>query len=108
MKKLFISQPMSGKTNEEILAVREKAIASAKRQCGEDIEVIDSFIKDAPYQANPLWYLSQSLAKLSEADIAYFAKGWETARGCKIEMMCAIQYGIETVIERLHGITTIT
>lgn len=29
MKKLFISQPMRGKTDEEILAEREKAIASA-------------------------------------------------------------------------------
>lgn len=34
MKKLFISQPMNGKTNEEILAVREKAIASATDMLG--------------------------------------------------------------------------
>lgn len=31
MKKLFISQPMRDKTDEEILAVREKAIKSAKK-----------------------------------------------------------------------------
>ena len=45
MKKLFISQPMKGKTDEEILKEREKAIASAKRNFVEDeeIEVIDSF-----------------------------------------------------------------
>ena len=30
MVRLFISQPMKGKTDEEILRVREKAIASAK------------------------------------------------------------------------------
>lgn len=30
MKKLFISQPMRGKTEEEILVAREKAIAKAK------------------------------------------------------------------------------
>ena len=41
MKKLFISQPMNGKTNEEILAVREKAIKSAERNIGEPVEVID-------------------------------------------------------------------
>ena len=35
MKKLFISQPMRGKTDEEILAVREKAIESAERNFGE-------------------------------------------------------------------------
>lgn len=43
MKKLFISQPMKGKTDEEILAERRKAIRSAERQLGEAIEVIDSF-----------------------------------------------------------------
>lgn len=32
------------------------------------------------------------------ADVAYFAKGWDEARGCKIENTCAIEYGI-TVIE---------
>lgn len=30
MKKLFISQPMRGKTDEEILAVRSDAIQAAK------------------------------------------------------------------------------
>lgn len=35
MKKLFISQPMKGKTDEEILAVRNKAIASAEKHLGE-------------------------------------------------------------------------
>lgn len=99
MKKLYISQPMKGKTNEEILATREKAIASAERELGEKVEVIDSFFKDAPTEANPLWYLAQSLALLSTADVAYFAKGWEDARGCRIENTCAIEYGIELVIE---------
>ena len=99
MKKLFISQPMKGKTNEEILAVRQKAIESAERELGEKVEVIDSFFQDAPADTNPLWYLSKSLELLSTADVAYFAKGWEEARGCKIENTCAIEYGIELVIE---------
>ena len=99
MKKLFISQPMRGKTDEEILAAREKAIASAKRHIGEDVEVIDSFFQDAPVDANPMWYLAKSLELLSTADVAYFAKGWEEARGCRIENTCAIEYGIELVIE---------
>lgn len=99
MKRLFISQPMKGKTNEEILAVREKAIESAKRELGEEVEVIDSFFKDAPHDAKPLWFLGKSLELLSTADVAYFAKGWGTARGCIIENKCAHEYGIELVIE---------
>ena len=99
MKKLFISQPMKGKTNEEILAVRERAIELAERNLGEKVEVIDSFFKDAPVDANPLWYLAKSLELLSTADVAYFAKGWEEARGCRIENTCAIEYGIECGID---------
>lgn len=99
MKKLFISQPMRGKTNEEILAVRAKAIESAERNLGEKVEVIDSFFRDAPVDAKPLWYLGKSLELLAEADVAYFAEGWENARGCRIENTCAVEYGIELVIE---------
>lgn len=98
MKKLFISQPMRGKTDAEILAEREKAIASAQEHLGEEVEVIDSFFQNAPVDAKPLWFLGKSLELLSTADVAYFAKGWEEARGCRIENTCAIEYGI-TVIE---------
>lgn len=102
MKKLFISQPMKGKTDEEILAVREKAIESAKKylkECGEEdeIEVIDSFFQNAPEESRPLWYLAKSIELLSTADVAYFAKGWEDARGCRIENECAIEYGIDVI-----------
>lgn len=97
MKKLFISQPMRGKTDEEILAAREKAIKSAERNLGEPVEVIDSFFQNAPVDARPLWFLGKSLELLSTADIAYFAKGWEDARGCRIENQCAIEYGIEVI-----------
>lgn len=97
MKKLFISQPMRGKTDEEILAERKKAIESAERKLGEPVEVIDSFFQNAPVDARPLWFLGKSLELLSTADIAYFAKGWEDARGCRIENQCAIEYGIEVI-----------
>lgn len=97
MKKLFISQPMRGKTDEEILAERKKAIESAERNLGEPVEVIDSFFQNAPADARPLWFLGKSLELLSAADIAYFAKGWEDARGCRIENQCAVEYGIEVI-----------
>ena len=98
MKKLFISQPMRGKSDAEILREREKAVASAQKHLGEEVEVIDSFFRNAPIDAKPLWFLGKSLELLSTADVVYFAKGWEEARGCRIENTCAIEYGI-TVIE---------
>lgn len=90
---------MNGKADEEILAVREKAIKSAEEKLGEPVEVIDSFFQNAPADARPLWFLGKSLELLSTADVAYFAKGWENARGCKIENTCAIEYGIDVVVE---------
>ena len=97
MKKLFISQPMRGKSDEDILAERKKAIKSAEEKIGEPVEVIDSFFQEAPVDAKPLWFLGKSLELLAGADIAYFAKGWQEARGCKIENTCAIEYGIPVI-----------
>lgn len=102
MKKLFISQPMKGKTNEEIEAERAKAIEAAKIVLEDDVEVIDSFFKNAPVDARPLWFLGKSLELLSTADAAYFAKDWKKFRGCKIEHTCALEYGIK-VIEYVKG-----
>ncbi|MBQ8249080.1 MAG: DUF4406 domain-containing protein, partial [Clostridia bacterium] len=60
---------------------------------------IDSFLKNAPVEANPLWFLGKAIQLLSEADVVYFAKGWEQARGCRIENNCARAYGIKLIIE---------
>ena len=99
MKKLFISQPMKDKTNEEILAVRTQAIEIAKEAIGEEVEVIDSFFQNAPHEAKPLWFLGKSLELLSSADVAYFAEGWDCYRGCRIEHTCAVEYGIMVIAE---------
>ena len=99
MKKLFISQPMKDKTDEEILAVREKAIQAAKKVVGGDVEVLDSFFQGAPHDAKPLWFLGKSFQILSQADVVFFAKGWDQYRGCKMEHEAAKQYGIDAIIE---------
>ena len=99
MKKLFISQPMRDKTNEQIKAERERAIDVTKAKLGENVEVIDSFFENAPHDAKPLWFLGKSLELLADADVAYFVKGWDEYRGCKIEHQCATEYGISTITE---------
>ena len=99
MKKLFISQPMRGKSDEEILAVRKLAIKQVQERIGEDVEVIDSFFQDHPTFDKPLKYLAASIALLADADIAYFVKDWGEARGCKIERICALAYGIKIIDE---------
>lgn len=97
MKKLFISQPMRGKSNDEILQERHTAIVRARNITTEEVEVIDSFFRDAPVDAKPLWFLGKSIELLSTADLAYFAEGWQNTRGCVIEHECAVRYGIPII-----------
>lgn len=98
MKKLFISQPMRGKSDEEILKTRDEIKIKAEKEIGEEVELIDSFVKEYPGEINkvvPVYYLGISIQFLSQADVAYFGGDWENARGCKIEHDVAKEYGIE-------------
>lgn len=100
MKKLFISQPMRGLTDEEILRAREIIKLKAEQVIGEPIDLINSFIEDYPGEINkqvPVWYLGKSIQFLSQADIAYFGGDWKNARGCKIEHEIADKYGIKII-----------
>lgn len=98
MKKLFISQPMRGKTDAEILAERDRAIKTVKEKFpDEEIEVLDSFFTD--YNGKALEFIGKSIMLLAQADIVYFCQGWKDARGCKIEHQCAVEYGVEIVLD---------
>lgn len=102
MIRAFISQPMRGKTNEEILAVRKKAIDDVEKMMDDEpVEVIDSYCED--YNPDngciPLKYLAKGLELLAGADVVYFAKGWKDARGCRIEHEAAVEYGIACIEE---------
>jgi len=96
MKKLFISQPMKGKTEDEILKERAKAIAEAERLLGESVEPLKTYFGK---EYRPLEFLGKSIMYLAHADAAYFASGWQDARGCRIEHTCAAEYGVLIVGE---------
>lgn len=104
MKKIFISQPMNGLSEEEVLKTRQAALAEARKILNEDVTEVDSYFKEAKESAPQdvlagLYYLGKSLEKMAEADMVYFCRGWEKARGCKIEQAAAIAYGVP----RLYG-----
>lgn len=100
MKRLFISQPMRGKTDEEIITTRERILEDAREQLGKDVVLVDSFFQNALVHGNtPLYLLGKSLQLMSTADVAYFAKGWEQYRGCRIEHSCAKEYGVKIIYE---------
>ena len=101
--KIFISQTMRDKTDEEILETRAKIIDKVRSIFDEDIEVLDSFFQGVPHEAKPLWYIGESLKVMSEADLVVFAPGWETARGCCIERQCCISYDKSVMFVDLEG-----
>lgn len=106
MKKAMLSQPMAGKTNEEIIATREKAISVLKEKGYEVINTLftdEWYSKDAMTERGvvqiPLCFLAKSLENMSRCHAAYFCKGWENARGCRIEHEAAVAYGLEILYE---------
>ena len=109
-KNVFISQPMTGKSEEEILATRQKEIEKIHQSFdadGVEINIIDSYIDDAArshFEEHvsgdinwDIYWLSQSLERLAMADTIWLCDGWEYSKGCNIEFACAIQYGLDIV-----------
>lgn len=96
-KMLFaISQPMANKTKEEIIAERAK-IREEYESKGWKFK--ETLIDEFSGEKNALWFLGESLKRLSECDYVIFVEGWKEARGCRLENECCKAYGIK-VIER--------
>ena len=98
----MISQPMAGKTEEEIVEARNKAIAKLEEL---GYEVVNTLFTDEWYSERsmderevvnkPLCFLAKSLENMCLCDAVYFVEGWENARGCRIERAAAEAYGIK-------------
>lgn len=100
MKKLFVSVPMKGRTEEEIKASIQKMKKIAEIYEGEELELIDSYIEDNPPKSNneAVWYLGESLKKLAQADIFAGINEAYDWNGCYIERDTAQRYGIKAYI----------
>lgn len=99
MKKLFISCPMRNRTEEAIRESMDKMHKIAEATLGEELEVIQSYIKDNPPENSKqaVWYLGESIKKLSEADVFItIDENWEYA-GCRTERDVACRYGIPII-----------
>ena len=106
MKKAMLSQPMAGKTEQEIIETRGRAV-KALQEAG--YEVVNTLFTDEWYSKEsmeargvvqiPLCFLAKSLENMSLCHAAYFCKGWENARGCRIEHETAKAYGLRIIYE---------
>lgn len=104
MTKAMISQPMAGETDEQIVATREKAMADLEAMGYEVVNTLftdewygDEAMEERGVVQVPLCYLAKSLENMSLCHAAYFCKGWENARGCRIEHDAAVAYGLEVI-----------
>lgn len=106
MKKAMLSQPMAGKSFEEIVETRERAIKALQEK---GYEIVNTLFTDEWYSKEamekrgvvqvPLCFLAKSLENMSLCHTVYFCDGWENARGCKIEHEAAKAYGLEIIYE---------
>lgn len=106
MLKAMLSQPMAGKTEQEIMETREKAIRALTEKGYEIVNTLftDEWYSNEAMQGRgvvqiPLCFLAKSLENMSLCHAAYFCKGWENARGCRIEHDAAVAYGLTILYE---------
>src|SRR5574344_2298172 len=106
IKTLFISQPMSGLTNEEILNVRQKATQFiSDKYPDNEILVLPSYKEqpDNTYNAtSAVDLLGNAISLMSKANIIYFVPGWQKSRGCQIENEVARRWLEETGVELIE------
>lgn len=91
MIKIMISQPMAGKTTEQIKKERQTAIEQLKQYFTKEITIIDTVIEDHEEKSD-LQCFAESIMFLDKADYLAMFPGWKNARGCKLEHEIAEQY----------------
>ena len=105
-KNLFISQPMRGLTNEEIMNVRQKATKFISDKYPDyTISVLPSYKEqpDNTYNAtSAVNLLGNAISLMARANVIYFVPGWQKSRGCQIENEIARRWLEETGVELIE------
>lgn len=96
---------MRGLSEAEIKATRERAIRALK---AKGYEIVNTLFTDEWYSSENMkreaWKIYRSaFGKITRKYVALpccvFCKGWESARGCKIEHEAAVAYGLDIIEE---------
>ena len=107
--KLFVSFPMNSLTDTQVWEKFHKYNEFATeiiqdhkdemiKYFGSDnlvVAYIDSICKE---EKTPMGYVQYSIEMLEKADVAFFAEGFEKARGCRIEYQVANDYKTPIII----------
>lgn len=96
--RVFISQPMTGRTDEEITEERIKAISAVQKRYPLCYVIeIDSFNKGALNNSDPITELGKCISLMADADIIVFCRGWGDSKGCNVEHEVAFQYDLPLI-----------
>lgn len=100
MKRVFISMPMKGKSDEEVYQDMEKAKTRVKELWGDSIQILDSICKDYDSNKGRGQFVRFSIKLLATADALYVCRGWERAPGCALEVECATHFDMQIAFEQ--------
>lgn len=103
MKKVMISQKMINLSPAQILETKNQIVQYLQETVFpyDEIEIISTFFTEDPppsVKFDGVWYLGNSILKMSEADLLVVEPGAEESRGCKIEISVAKAYGLDVLI----------
>ena len=104
---LFISQPMSGLSHEEIMKVRNEATQYIESKYPDDnIIVLPSYQNVEPnvtYNAiSAVNLLGNAISMMGGANIVYFVPGWRDSKCCQIENEVASRWLEEKGVELIE------
>ena len=101
--KVFISVPMTGRTESEILEQIEKEKSKAfnhfHNDCDTKVIFLASYITEEDIKGNQdrnnnIYLLAKSIEILSCANTIWMGENWQKSRGCQVEHKVAIEYGL--------------
>ena len=103
----MISQPICGKTIEEIKATREKAVQALKEMGYEPIDVpfleewynSKASLKQSSVVTVPEYFVAELFIRITRSNAIYFCKGWKNAVGCWLDHNAASAYGLKIIYE---------
>lgn len=105
MFKIFLSHPMSGYTDEQILKYRTDKLNWLKSNCRklfpdsvqpEDLVLVDSFRPGAD-DVHYLKLLGEAISKMSEADVVVFVPEYAKSKGCRVERTVVETCGLPSI-----------
>ena len=100
--KVFLSLPMSGRTDEEINnqikemteAVENHFVIDRYLVIHDNFDYKPTTLLESDPVTIPLLYLGQAIKKIGMCDAVVFGENWERARGCRIEFLVAKEYDV--------------